>query len=464
MMPFYFSHAQTASSPFFVKPYLQVGYHPSETTLELLWQGSEGATFVVEKKNAAESGWTKMQVPKAMTITIAGFANRVQYQSTLTALLPGTSFQYRVSKGSTVVFSAEAKAPASAAKASRFVVFGDIGAGTPEAKAMTHQAYEAKPALIVVPGDIVYDYGLLSEYETRFWPVYNTDKVDSAGAPLMRSIPFISAVGNHDADTRDLDAHPDALGYYSLWQQPLNGPLRSEGTSLVPALKASPQARKAFTDAAGDAYPRMANFSYNWGAVHWTILDADTYVDWTDSSLQKWVSDDLASAKNSTWRFVIFHHPGFNSSRDHYEQQQMRLLSPVFEKGGVDVVFNGHVHNYQRSYPLRFVPDNGGILLAASKAGKPRGRVVNGMWTLDKKYNGTTVTKPDGVLYIVTGAGGQDLYNPEQTGNPDSWQKFTYKFMSTIHSLTIADVDGKKLTVRQVGEDGKEIDKFIVTK
>jgi acid phosphatase type 7 len=162
---------------------------------------------------------------------------------------------------------------------------------------------------------------------------------------------------------------------------------------------------------------------------------------------------------------VMFHHPGFNSSREHYEQQQTRLMAPVFEAGKVDVVFNGHVHNYQRSFPLTFKPDKKGVLLVAGMGNKNvRGRVVNGEWKLDKTYDGVTNTKPNGIIYLVTGAGGQTLYNPEQNNDPDSWQKFTTKFHSNSHSLTIVDMDGKTMSVKQVNVDGKEIDSFKITK
>jgi hypothetical protein len=281
----------------------------------------------------------------------------------------------------------------------------------------------------------------------------------------MRSIPFIAAPGNHDADTRDLDRYPDALAYYLFWDQPLNGPAGKEGSAAVPILNGTESIKKSFMETAGDAYPKMTNFSYNYGKTHWTILDANPYVDWTDSGLLKWVMNDLAGAKDASWRFVVFHQPGFNSSREHYEQQQMRLLAPVFEKGMVDLVFNGHVHNYQRTYPMHFVPDGKGLPLIGGRDQKTiRGRLVTGKWILDKKFNGTTATKPNGVIYIVTGAGGQELYNPEQTNDPDSWQKFTYHFFSTIHSLTVADVTEKKLTIHQIAEDGKELDKFVITK
>ena len=65
---------------------------------------------------------------------------------------------------------------------------------------------------------------------------------------------------------------------------------------------------------------------------------------------------------------------------------------------------------------------------------------------------------------MITGAGGANLYNPEQQDDPASWQPFTCKFISQVNSLTVADVDGPTLTVRQVAADGQELDRFVVTK
>ena len=68
---------------------------------------------------------------------------------------------------------------------------------------------------------------------------------------------------------------------------------------------------------------------------------------------------------------------------------------------------------------------------------------------------------PEGVIYLVTGAGGAGLYNPEQQDKPETWQGFTDRFVSRIHSITVADVEGKTLTVRQVSAEGEEVDRFV---
>ena len=455
------------ASSFVVKPYLQIGHSPSTHSLDLLWQTSdEKSNWVVETRLSGSKIWLMAGQPDVSTISVAGVNQRKAYKVYLKNLVAGSLFDYRLSKNGKIIFTTTAaRAPKDLKQSYRFVTFGDIGAGTTDAKLLAEQAFLAKPDMVVVPGDIVYEHGLISEYDTNFWPVYNADTLNHYGAPLMRSIPFVAAPGNHDVDTRDLDKYPDGLAYFSFWDQPLNGFISPEGGPVVPVLKASAVNRRSFIGSAGGAYPVMTNFSMNYGNGHWLFLDSNPYVDWTDSLLRDWVKKDLIAAKDAGWRFVVFHHPGFSSAREHFEQQHMRLLSPLFEAGKVDIVFNGHVHNYQRSYPLQFVPDKKGTLLVGGKDNKTiRGRVVNGRWILDKKFNGKNNTKPDGVIYVVTGAGGQELYNPEQNNDPDSWQKFTDKFISKVHSLTVVDVNGKRLKLRQVDINGKELDSVILTK
>ena len=450
---------------FIVKPYLQIGRTPASSTLQLLWQASDKAGWSVEYKTTANSTWKKTEAPKSRRVAVAGTDPSYIYNASLIHLMPGSTFNYRVLQNAKVVFTSEAKAPKSATQPYRFVVFGDIGAGTLEQKPLAYRAFLSKPDLVVVPGDIIYDIGLISEYTTKFWPIYNADNADEAGAPLMRSVPFVSVPGNHDTYIRDLDRFPDGLAYFIFWDQPLNGPAGKEGGPLVPKLKASELNRKNFIEAAGKTYPRMANYSFNYGNAHWTFLDANAYVDWNDKGLTKWLIKDLASAKNAAWRFVVFHQPGFSSSRIHFDEQQMRILSPVFEAGKVDVVFNGHVHNYQRSFPLRFVPGKQTPVSVGENENKIIiGRAVDGRWTLDKSFNGKINTSPNGIIYIVTGAGGQSLYNPEQNNDPASWQEFTDKFISNVHSLTVADVKGKTLTIQQLSADGKELDRFKIVK
>ena len=459
------SQSGNQPSDFLVKPYLQIGKTPSPQSMQVLWHAAvSNDVWLAEYQNSTGTDWVKSQTQTSSKIAVTGIEAFTVYSASFTDLIPGTTFMYRISKNGKIVFSAAAKALKSKEQSYRVAISGDMGAGTGTAKKIAYEIYKADPDMVAIAGDIVYNRGLISEYTTKWWPVYNKDVADTLGAPLIRSIPFVASVGNHDALTRDLDRFPDALAYYHFWEQPLNGPAGKEGGAFVPMLAGPDANKKVFYDGAGEKYPRMSNFSFDHGNAHWTILDSNPYVDWNDSTLRDWLTKDLAAAANATWRFVLYHHPCFNSSRAHYEQQQMRLISPILEKGKVDIVFAGHVHNYQRTYPLTFKPDNLGTQLVAGANNIKIGRTVNGRWTLDKNFNGKRNTKPNGIIYITTGAGGQGLYNPEQQKDTDSWQKFTTKFVSTVHSFTIMDVNGGVLTLKQVDINGKEVDRIKITK
>jgi hypothetical protein len=456
------------TGPFLVKPYLQLGHTQAPGKLVLHWHAPDAdAAWTAEYQAGAGRPWQAAQAPSVNRVAVAGIEPHRVYHVALTGLQAGEVFSYRVSQGGVVVFESEARAPKAADQRHRFVVFGDCGAGTPEEAAIAYRTFLSQPDFVMITGDIVYDKGLASEYRENFWPIYNADNASpTEGAPLLRSTLFVSAPGNHDIASRDLGKTPDGLAYFYYWFQPLNGPIGKEGGPLVAPILGPEPNKNAFREASGKSFPRMANFSFDYGNAHWTVLDANATVDWTDRELQQWVSNDLVAAKGATWRFVSFHQPGFSSSKTHFDEQYMRILSPIFEAGKVDVVFNGHVHNYQRSYPLRFEPSAGNS--AAPVKGKDgklaKSRHVDGKFTLDKSFNGQSDTTPDGVIYIVTGAGGQHLYDPQQQDNPASWQPFSVKHISKLHSLTVADVDGSTLTVRQLTANGDEVDHFVVTK
>jgi hypothetical protein len=455
--------------PFLVKPYLQPGHTAAAGKVVLLWHAADtDARWTVAVRPAADRPWQPVsKAPAALRVAVPTVEPHRVYHLALTGLEPGKTFGYRISRDEQVVFEAEGRAPRSADQTQRFVVFGDCGANTPEQKAIAYRAFLARPHYVMITGDIVYGKGLISEYRTNFWPIYNADKASpSEGAPLLRSTLFLAAPGNHDIASRDLGKTPDGLAYFYYWFQPLNGPTASEGGPLVAPVLGPEETKKAFLEAAGKAFPRMANFSLDQGNAHWTILDANATVDWTDPELQDWVARDLEAAKGARWRFVSFHQPGFNSSKEHFGEQYMRILAPVFEAGKVDLVFNGHVHNYQRTYPMTFLParENGARPVMGPDGKLSKGRHVDGTWTLDRTFNGKSDTTPEGVIYIVTGAGGQRLYNPEQQDDPASWQEFTVKHISKDHSFSLVEIDGPTLTLRQLTADGYEVDSFVVTK
>jgi predicted phosphohydrolase len=470
----------TSPPPFIVQPYLQLGDAPTagETvTMALLWHSdTTSADWEVDLKPAGATAWKPQRTFYPSRIDVPGLEPYDVFHGTLGDLAPGSTFQYRVKRNGAVVFTSSGLSRKTASEPYRVVVFGDCGQNTPGQRAVAYRAYLEHPDFVAIPGDIVYGSGRMSEYRTKFFPIYNADSASPAnGAPLTRSIPFVAAIGNHDASyARNVnDSMADYGGFFAFWSMPLNGPTTKPGHN-APLMATDSTVAAVLARSYGHNYPRMANYSFDYGNTHWTVLDADPYMDWTDPVLRNWVAQDLAHAAGATWRFVMFHQPGFNSSREHFTEQQMRLMSDVFEAGNVDLVLMGHVHNYQRSYPMTFLPKLAGDpktgidgTLHAPDWYRTNGRLpftIDGDYRFDHEFDGVKRTVPKGVIYIVTGGGGAELYNPEQTGDRGSWQAFTYAFEATQHSLSAIDVKGRTITFRQVGADGSLIDHFTITK
>ncbi|HEY9785209.1 MAG TPA: metallophosphoesterase [Candidatus Obscuribacterales bacterium] len=366
-------------------------------------------------------------------------------------------------KDNAVVFSADALAVKDASQTYSFVVVGDLGAGSIGQKRIAQAVYKAKPDFVVMPGDLTYNFGRLSEYFTRFFPVYNSDSAASdAGVPLMRSTLCMPVLGNHDIAVTgsntptDLNTYPDALAYFLVWSSPLNGPLGETHTANRPMITGDVQRLSAFRAAAESRYPRMANYSFDYANSHWLVLDANYYMDWSDKTLRKWVETDLNNAKGAKWRFVTFHQPSFSADEAHFKEQRMRVLCNLFESKGVDIVFAGHAHNYQRTYPLRFRVRDTSRMIADG--------TVSGDIALDHSFDDSAKTKPKGIIYIVTGAGGAKLYKPVSTDKMNWLGNFIKKLNADVHSYTMCKVNGATLSLQQISDRGEVLDQFTLSK
>jgi hypothetical protein len=96
-------------------------------------------------------------------------------------------------------------------------------------------------------------------------------------------------------------------------------------------------------------------YSINIGQVH--VLAMGSY-DYFQKYSDQWnfVQDDLGAANRSVtpWIVAFLHAPWYNTDVSHYlEGESMRVIyEPFLYKAGVDIVQAGHVHAYERSYPV----------------------------------------------------------------------------------------------------------------
>ena len=141
-----------------------------------------------------------------------------------------------------------------------------------------------------------------------------------------------------------------------------------------------------------------------------------------DSKQYKWLEHFLARG-NKTWKFVVLHEPMYSTGARGGIEAQRELLEPLFEKYDVDMVFQGHDHDYERTKPIK-----GGIS-----------------------------DEEAGIIYITLGGGGSPLYFQRTKAE---WSE---KFIPVYHFAFIEVVNSTlKMTVYD--KEGKVIDEFEVEK
>lgn len=304
-----------------------------------------------------------------------------------------------------------------------------------------------KADLALNTGDNVYTNGAEGSYRDYWFPVWNSD-LDSneTGAPFIRSTPFYIVVGNHDIGATGVSVNMlggdgggrftgntdggDALAYFNNYYFPLNGPIGVDpqftfngdtsipngmlfsfkGTSYTSPAAIAAYKASTLTNSGKGAKQQIdheSNYSFDYGSAHYVFLDANPHIfdgildgsanfaapqlPFTPypSVLRDWLIHDLDSS-SQTWKFV------FSSGNATVKNNQMRAVAKFLEDHGVNMVFNGHEHNYQRTFPLRA---NSNVAAGPSPSGPAA-------VSIDTSFDGLTQTVPDGVLYLVEGAGG----------------------------------------------------------
>lgn len=153
-------------------------------------------------------------------------------------------------------------------------------------------------------------------------------------------------------------------------------------------------------------------YSFEYRHVHFVVMS--TLSDFAVTSDQyKFIEKDLqeASANNNIdWIVVTNYGPFYTSPSAHPAKNDIRnIYHPLFDKYGVDLVLQGHNHNYQRTYPVTFNP---------SKQSDP---IVTNHFTT--AYQGGK----DGVIYAIVGTAGEG-FHPLQGRQPYVATQFEGKF------------------------------------
>jgi len=196
----------------------------------------------------------------------------------------------------------------------KFAVIGDTGTGAKPEFDVGQQMAAARAKfpfeMVLMLGDNMYGRQDPQDFVTKFERPY---------APLLQAgVLFYATLGNHDSQSNR---------FY-----------------------------KGF-NMGGERY-----FSYVKKNVRFFVLDSNSL----DPQQRSWLDEALSRARED-WKICYFHHPLYSDAGRHGSDVSLRVaLEPTLVKHGVDVVFSGHDHVYERIKPQKgisyFVAGSGGEL------------------------------------------------------------------------------------------------------
>lgn len=246
-----------------------------------------------------------------------------------------------------------------------FSVMGDLGKNSSDQQAVLTQLKGVRSDLLLITGDVAYDEGTLAQYEAYFFSVYRD---------ILSLIPVFPVSGNHDYKTRD------AASFREVFVLPENSGL--EGKERW--------------------------YSFNWGPVHFVMLDTQR----RNEVQASWLRADL-EANTRPWTIAVLHKPPYSSGSHGSDLAVRRRFQPVMAELGVDLVFAGHEHNYERILPI------------------------------------------DGVTHIITGGGGRGT----RPVGSDSFTAFSMRVAHFVH----VEADANTLTLHAIDASGQEFDSMRLT-
>jgi hypothetical protein len=270
-----------------------------------------------------------------------------------------------------------------------FAVIADTQ-GNPKVNGrLAQHAWALRPNFTIIPGDLVDDGLKKNQWVQEFFASMN---------PLFSRVPFYPVLGNHERN---------ADHYYRYMELP----------------------------------PPEYYYSFEYGNAKFFMIDSNKKVDPASEQYQ-WLEKELieldrkrqSGESKILWTFVSYHHPSYSSDEDDYGNLwkgkstwgdlRIRPLCELFDRYGIDIVWNGHIHSYERTWPVR----------------------------------GGKVVQDNAPVYMITGGGGGGL---EQAG------PIRPGFQNNVkrgHHFVYVSINGKTLELKAYDLDGMLFDQIVFKK
>jgi hypothetical protein len=193
-------------------------------------------------------------------------------------------------------------------------------------------------------------------------------------------------------------------------------------------------------------------YSFTFSKAHVIVMDTDR-VSFTSGSAQyNFVKSDLQSASKNPaikWIIVYMHKQMYTSpntcsssscSNGGSDANSLRkTYHAMFDDYGVDLVLQGHVHNYQRTYPISY-----------SGSGTPKITTTCS----------TNCNDPKGQVFAVVGTGGINFH---ALSGKSSFVKYQQDDKFGALNIIINNNENK-LTGQYYANGGSKLDEFSITK
>lgn len=326
------------------------------------WPGDDVApTALTETRTGIQFGYraTGASVHRVHQVHLCGLAPDTKYSYQVGGIVDGDE---RLSPVYTFRTAPDLAATPDASVRLAFV--GDSRGGYEVWKDMVAQIVKQAPDLVLFSGDAVTFGTVQSEWETFL----------EHAEPLFASVPVILANGNHESN---------AVNFYSQFAMP------------------------------GD----QQNFGLDYGPVHITVgndtpEDGDAQL---TGAFRTALAADFEASKAARWKLFMHHQPMFSASTRHGSNEALRdAWLDLIDKYQIDLVLNGHEHNYEITHPLV-----GGELQQSADAA---------------------------TVFVVAGGAGADLY----PNGKETWTKYS----ESDHTYAIIDASPGMLELKPYYRDG----------
>ncbi len=366
------------------------------------------------------------------------------HEITISGLLPGTKYYYTVGTSGNVLSAASSiqyfkTTPVEGTSGNyRFWAIGDAGMsdGNQQAVRDGFLDYNDENHLDgwILLGDNAYGSGINDGTQS----CYQTAMFNDMYSSLISKTVCWPATGNHDYNNH-IPFSPSPA-YFDIFTLPVNG------------------------EAGGVPSGSEKYYSYNYGNIHFVVLDSYDEDRSANSTMVQWLINDLEQ-NTAEWTIAYWHHPPYTKGSHDSDNpnfldgdcvEMRENILPIIEEYGVDLVLNGHSHSYERTFLLDSHYGNSGTLTPSMILDDGTGG-LNDECPYQKQ---TQYSKShQGTVYAVVGCSGK------LSSVASSWPHVAMSQYSHNHlGSMVINISENRLDANFIDAAGDVIDYFSIVK